>query len=51
MTEEQKTAYKQKQIENQRIARQRAKENTINITIVNAPQELVDAIIKAMEVK
>ena len=53
MTEEQKTAYKQKQTENQRLARQRAKQNTtvINLTISNCTPELMEAIINAMEVK
>lgn len=53
MTEEQKTAYKKKQTENQKLARQRAKENTtvIQLTISNCTPELMEAIISAMEVK
>lgn len=53
MNEEQKTVYKQRQIENQRNARKRAKENTnvIQLTISNCSSELMEAIISAMEIK
>jgi hypothetical protein len=53
MTDIQKTAYKAKQVENQRLARIRAKQNTtvINLTINNCTPELVEAIIKSMETK
>lgn len=45
MNEEQKTEYKARQIENQRIARQRAKVNT---TIINMHIELTDAQVSAL---
>lgn len=45
MNEEQKKEYKARQIENQRIARQRAKVNT---TIINMHIELTDAQVSAL---
>lgn len=51
MTEEQKTVYKNKQKANQQLARDRAKTNTVNLTITGLSEDQFKSIINLMENK
>ena len=51
MTEEQKTAYKEKQRANQQLARDRAKSHTVNLTITGLSEDQFNTIVSIVEKK